>query len=477
MTKKWTHYTPGQRIETADAAHTAVDAPIQAIQAISKLILGDEANQNYVVTGFDGGISGGDLGGTFIPYRLTVTRGTALVGFRHHGEIQHGMVLSGGPAQKTLPLPLDPSFPGGIPRGVFVCFQLAEGDEENRLFWNPLEANPAETPRLVPTRLIEDWAVMIAQDMTPPGPEWLLIGSIVGDEPRFSPAGPRLWDTSLATSDADRWGSDADRTGPIRSLRKLVLGLQSQIGAILGESDWRARISGGGFLLRNGARSLIGNLLPDSSGSRDLGSSSRRFRRVFAGSVDASSQITTDRLHANRLNTVLRPGNHNATLGAPGDRFGVFASVVDTGSLHLSLLMSDLIPNGSLSIGGPTDRFGDVFCRRVFTDSISVGTETLRSIIKFDNQESFSFYGVGPLGTGGAMFHLGTDGQPDDVVFVNYSISIDGVSDSTYSYEAPRVGVEGSGYLIANVSIMNKSNHEIPRTATVRLKGLALVFG
>lgn len=276
MTKRYTNYSPGQRIEATDAIDVAVDTPVEAIQAIARdLVMGkDDPVQNAVLSGFTCTSSGAG--------NLTVTNGSAIVGFRREGRTEFGMVLSGGASAKATDLG---SLADGT-YGVYVRFTFVEGAFGNRFFWNPLAVTPVETPQNVGTRLVEDWSFTV--DITPPGPEWLYIASVPvssGVVGSITDTRTMLLDTITGAITDSEWGAAADRTSPVASIRRAILGLMRQMQDIAGQADWRTTIPTGGALMRNGSRSITGNLLPDSAGIRDLGSSALPMDTLFAQNI------------------------------------------------------------------------------------------------------------------------------------------------------------------------------------------------
>lgn len=282
MTKKWTNYAPGQRVEATDAIEVAVDSPVRSIQALVRdVIMGQGAPvQNAVISGFQVQAPGTPTTGT-----LTVSGGQAIVGFRRNGQTEFGMVLGGGSAQKSTDVT---AVADGV-YGVYVRFEFQEGFFANRFFWNPLALTPVETPANVATRLVEDWSLTV--DVVSPGPEWVQVASFdlnAGVVSNVTDQRPFAFDTATGTVTDAEWGTIGDRLDPNGALREVVLGLERQVQDLLGDSSntWRAAVPVGGALMSNGSKPVNGSLVPDATAAeRNLGSASAAFNDVYAESL------------------------------------------------------------------------------------------------------------------------------------------------------------------------------------------------
>lgn len=341
MTKDWTNYEPGQRIEATDAIQVAVDTPVQGIQAIARDVLAGANNsiQNYVLDGF---LVSAPLSPTLTT--VDVTNGTAIVGFKRRGVTEFGMVLSGGAAQKSADMG---SLADGT-YGVYVRFEFSEDDFANRFFWNPLAVTPVETPRNVGTRLAEDWSFTI--DLVSPGPEWLQVASIsktgttlvVTDQRRY------FFDTINGQITNTEWGTVSDRTTPVANLRDMVMALARQVQDGFDLPNWRATPIPA--LARDGSNTVTGDILPDSPGARDLGSFADFFD-VFYGSAivlqgsPLSSATGLGFISGNEL-ALSGPVFGSANLDITGASPQAVVSNTSTGS-PVSLSLSDNEPLGS----------------------------------------------------------------------------------------------------------------------------------
>jgi hypothetical protein len=249
MSKKWSNYETGQRLEASDAINAAVDSHVDTMEAIGSDIM--TAEKSYILSGFSVSTS---------TSTLTVNNGRAILGFQRAGQTRFGMVTTGGPASKNVDL-------SGLADGtydIYIRFQFVEDDFANRFFWNPLAATPAETPANVATRLAEDWVVTVGS--TSPGPEWVKIAEVVvaGGGTTFTESDARefFFDTVSAEITNGEWGSD--RTSVITSLRDMVMALARQVQDIIGDTDWKADptagIATGPFLRRDNSNVMLGTL-------------------------------------------------------------------------------------------------------------------------------------------------------------------------------------------------------------------------
>ena len=323
MTKEWVNFQIGQRVEASDAIQSAVDTPVQGIQTIAQdLIVGsDEAVQSFVVSGFT--IS---APGTPTATVVQVTGGTAVVGYQRQGRTEFGMVLAArGSSSKVVDIA---SLADGT-YGVYIRFAFNEERFSNRFFWNPLALEPVETPRNVGTRLVEDWSFTL--DVVSPGPEWLQVGNVAKAGTVLTPTQDTdyLFDTTTGTIQDTEFAA-TDRSAPAGSLRKALMGLMRQIQDGFGLTAWRQAPPPGGALMRDGSRTVTGNLLPDATANeRRLGSSGRAFDHIYTESITfVSNNLPSASQSPRLLDGVDIATLGQATLGPPNP--GLDASALIT---------------------------------------------------------------------------------------------------------------------------------------------------
>jgi hypothetical protein len=238
--KKYTNVQVGQRVEHSDLAFGLLDSQRQAIQStINDMMVGSDApTKNFVLSGF---------GASASTTTITVTRGTAIVGFRDGAQTQFGMLLSDGDATRNIDIASLPDNVGDPLYGVYVRFNFEDSDFANRQFWNPLAVTPVETVRNVPTRKSENWS--LAVELVSPGPEWLKIYEVEknGSSLTLTDVRPLFFDsnaTGAAITNA-QWGGGNDRNANrglygVRGLYRFIKAVQRQLQDIIGDRWYSA---------------------------------------------------------------------------------------------------------------------------------------------------------------------------------------------------------------------------------------------
>lgn len=236
--KKYTNVQVGQRVEHSDLAFGLFESQRQNIQSLmNDLMVGsDSPTKSFVLSGF---------GASAVATTITVTRGSAIVGFRS-SEAEFGMLLSDGAATRNIDIASLPDT-GATLYGVYIRFNFEDSDYANRQFWNPLAVTPVETVRSVPTRKSENWS--LAVELTSPGPEWLKIYDVAksGSSLTLTDVRPLFFDsdaTGGAMTDSD-WGGGNDRNTNrglygVRGLYRFVKGTQRQLQDIIGDRWYSA---------------------------------------------------------------------------------------------------------------------------------------------------------------------------------------------------------------------------------------------
>lgn len=118
---------------------------------------------NWVLDGFDI---------TYLASELTVLKGRGILGHRENGEIFYGSLTTEGPAERVVDVS---TFANGT-YGVYIRFELVDGESGSRAFWNP-QGDGAEFAQTIPTRRQANWSVRV--ELSNPGSEWLKIGEAV----------------------------------------------------------------------------------------------------------------------------------------------------------------------------------------------------------------------------------------------------------------------------------------------------------
>lgn len=102
--------------------------------------------------------------------QLVVSKGRAILSARINGQLQYGYLLADGDLTKTVDMaPL-----GSATYNVYVRFEVVDGDNSSRIFWNPAGSG-SEFAQTIPTRRLANWSMRV--ETSNPGAEWVQIGT------------------------------------------------------------------------------------------------------------------------------------------------------------------------------------------------------------------------------------------------------------------------------------------------------------
>lgn len=276
---------------------------------------------------------GDDLSGTQPPIRhwiiagfscseasnvLTVTGGTAILGYRAEGEVKYGALVN-DTESRTISL-------SGFDTGTFLVYVRASyrpATHAGRAFWNPLASpDPIEYVRNIATRFVASFDVAV--QATSPGDEWTPICSIARTAPSTNtPTDVRNWffegrraAATMYQIETQDWGTSQDRQVDRANVAaggvvKFVRMVQRQLQDIIGGTSVYTNPQSGTAATGSGPRSLtqlnseklartggtdspmIGDLIPDATGTRDLGSTGRRWAEGWINDLRSAGAIIT----------------------------------------------------------------------------------------------------------------------------------------------------------------------------------------
>ena len=423
--KSYLRTEPGQRIDQPELQHAAERSQKDGLaQLVEEVIRGPDGPAT-AITGWTVTTSGGSI---------TVARGTAITGYRDGGVLYRGIVLAGGPASRTISVA---AFADGT-YGVYVRLSFRPSVVRNRRAWNATATpSPTEIARLQATRIVEDWDLVL--EINNPGDDFLLLGTlpITGGAPgSFTAAAALLFDSARANraiTDAD-WGSAADRsifTPNIRGLTRWTRMVMRQLQDIIGGSYFAAEVPipgtpGSGprslFALnvdkldRNGSTTITGDLTPNATGARSLGSEIRRFLRVWTDQLrtgdgvaaifgDAASDASKTLSFTGSTSGRSGSWTHNPTGGAGGNGISqILANTVSLVGTTDVVLSSGAIDLASASL--LLTNLSNVRIRRVFSVSAS---QAYAGVIARDTPFTVNFT-ITPPSPGGTVG--GSGGRP-----------------------------------------------------------------
>lgn len=414
----------GQRIDQPDFQHAIETSPkAEAAQLLEELVRGPDGPAT-AITGWTVTTSGGSI---------IVVRGTAVTGYREGGRLYRAAILAGGPAERTLSVG---SFPDGT-YGVYVRLSFRPSVVRNRRVWDATATpSPLERARVQATRVVEDWDLVV--EINNPGDDFLLLGTIPitgGVLGSFTSVPSLLFDSGRLNrelTNAD-WGSTADRSfaapnifGLVRWTRMVMRQLQDIIGSQFYAEVPRPGTPGGGprslfnlnvdKLDRDGSTSITGDLTPNFTGTRSLGSSLRRFLRVWANQIQTSDgdvaifgDAGTDGVRSLRFSGSTSGRQGNITFDSTGSPAGNGQIAVVTSAVLLAGTANTTIQSNEINISSesvlPTS-LSNIRIRRMFSVTLAVA---YAGVILSNTPFNVNF-NITPPGGGGSIGGVG--GRP-----------------------------------------------------------------
>lgn len=299
--KSFGRFERGERVDQPDLQHAVEEAPRNLVtQLVEEVILGQDGAPT-LLWGFDV---------TIASPVITVTRGAAITGYRHNGAAYRGMVAAGGPATRTTNVT---TYADGT-YGVFVRLSLRDSAVRNRRIWDALGAPAQAVTRLMATRIVEDWDLVL--ERSSPGAEYLQLGTVPitgGALGAFTRSVSRLFDSSRANrvlTDAD-WGTAGDRnaadTVGLRGMTRWTKMVMRQVQDIIGGGFYGSPITGttagvgarnltqlnSEKLGRSGVQAMQGSINPDTTNAYDLGDAvaPTRWRTIYSHFLNALERV------------------------------------------------------------------------------------------------------------------------------------------------------------------------------------------
>lgn len=152
--------------------------------------------------------------------QLNVTLGRAILSARIDGQLQHGYLTSEGDLSRTIDMTgLSPDV-----YTVYLRFELVDGDNSSRIFWDPAGSG-SEFASTIATRRKANWSVRV--ETTNPGAEWLAIGLadnsgvgvVITDQRKFYFEGP------INSSYQSGWSTDGGGNASDRNSNRSLYGI------------------------------------------------------------------------------------------------------------------------------------------------------------------------------------------------------------------------------------------------------------
>lgn len=309
--RKYLRTERGERIDQPDLQHgVEASAREQQDDLIDALLIGrdnDDAQatpRSFIVKGFAMDSPSGKI------VRVTKGDGVAVLPYREKGEVRYGFLAVGGDSAKSYSIA---SYPSGVVYGIYIRAELRDADFQNRPFWNAV-GTPGEYARSIATRRAEGWQLAVEQ--VSPGLDWYKIGEVDYDTMAFTDLRDFMFEgkdaNDFAVVDAE-WGGEDDRddtraTAGVFGLRRAIRALQRQVQDIIGGgtkwwvSPQAGNASGSGArsltqlnsekLARNGAQTMQGHIIPDGDDTRDLGSLSASWRKLYTKAIRLAEDTT-----------------------------------------------------------------------------------------------------------------------------------------------------------------------------------------
>lgn len=103
--------------------------------------------------------------------QLQVARGRAIMGQREGAIVKSAALTTAGDANKIVDMT---AFSLGT-YGIYIRFELVDGDNETRSFWDP-SGGGAEFSQIIATKRLANWSMRV--ESSSPGTEWMYIGDV-----------------------------------------------------------------------------------------------------------------------------------------------------------------------------------------------------------------------------------------------------------------------------------------------------------
>lgn len=167
MSSDVVRFESNERVDLADLL-AAVDDTLRANARDwgTNFLADPTGDRSWILSGFE----------TDAPLvtQVRVTKGRAILGQREGGRTFFGALASEGDATRIIDIG---SFSAGT-YGVYVRFELLDGESSSRAFWDPT-GDGAEITQTIPTRRLANWSIRV--ELSTPGAEWLRVASVVID--------------------------------------------------------------------------------------------------------------------------------------------------------------------------------------------------------------------------------------------------------------------------------------------------------
>lgn len=300
--KQFLNTLRGERIDQPDFQYASETSQVAvAAQIGDGFIVGRDGadfvqSRKYVIHGF--------LTSNPATTQLSVNAGSALMSMIDNGVVINGVMQTGGVTTKTLDIA---TYPDGT-YGVYVRVEMRESDYTNRPFWNADAVTPVEYQRIIPTRVTENWSVVV--ELVSPGEEWMKIYDVAKSGSALTLTDRRDFYFEGRVDNTydpeDEWGSSDDHSSArsvfgVFGLRRFVRAVQTQIKGIIG-ANWWTLVNGTTYkslldltsdkLERDGSNEISGTILPDANITHELGGPTDRFLTIFAQDYLSTGTIT-----------------------------------------------------------------------------------------------------------------------------------------------------------------------------------------
>ena len=292
MTTNIIRVQDNERIDRGDIEFMGDESLQNIARSLGANFLGNaDGIRQWVLRGFD--IVSPGAG------QVRVNRGVALMAQREKGQVYNGVLVAQGDSQKIV----DCSAYGDGTYGVYVRFELNDGEFQNRIFWKP--STSSETSASIPTRRVANWGMRV-EPVGTVGAEWMYLGDVTvtaglvtavtkkrkfffeGDEGNSFNT-PGIYNVGAAVMSDDplttrEWGTADDRnadraTYGVKDLQTWVAAVETQLALIgTGNSWYEDIVEPLSNKVSKGGDTISGDLIPSvDNGGRKLGSATRHW--------------------------------------------------------------------------------------------------------------------------------------------------------------------------------------------------------
>ena len=150
--------------------------------------------------------------------QLRVTLGRGIAGQREGTTVKAAALITSGDATRTVDLT---TFSPGT-YGVYIRFELIDGTDASRAFWDP-SGGGGEFAQTIPTRRLANWGLRV--EASSPGGEWLKLGEVDQATMAITDQRDFFFEGSVDSSYAAGWSAEGGGVANDRNADRATYGV------------------------------------------------------------------------------------------------------------------------------------------------------------------------------------------------------------------------------------------------------------